>query len=276
MFTHHADKFGHSRVSHRQSKSILTKASGFIKPYDYTLNPYAGCTFGCSYCYAAFFAQTEAAQSNWGYWVEVKANALELLKKKRKRPLTDKTIYMSSVTDPYQPIEKQLGLTRAILQELVDYHQPKLVIQTRGTLIERDIDLLKQLEFVQVNMTVTTDDEAVRKAFESLCPSTEKRLKTIQIVHEAGIAACVTMTPLLPLQAPDSFADKLVATGVQKFVVQDFHAGKVRFAAGTGEQAQQLAQSMQWDTGAYRIAVDVLRSKLPRLIEGQAGFVPEW
>src|SRR5690606_39089742 len=107
---------------------ILTKASGFINGFDYTLNPYSGCTFGCTYCYAAFFSPDPDKQNDWGKWVEIKDNALELLYKKRKRPLIDKTIYISSVTDPYQPIEKQLGLTRAILSELLNYHQVRIVI----------------------------------------------------------------------------------------------------------------------------------------------------
>jgi DNA repair photolyase len=81
------------QVTQRTAKSILSKASGFISAFDYTLNPYSGCTFGCTYCYAAFFAKDPECQHTWGDWVEVKENALALLQKKRKRPLIDKTIY---------------------------------------------------------------------------------------------------------------------------------------------------------------------------------------
>ncbi|MEZ4617264.1 MAG: radical SAM protein [Caldilineaceae bacterium] len=133
--------------------------------YDYTLNPYSGCIFGCTYCYAAFFARERGAQENWGKWLNIKENALELLKVKRKRPLIGKTIYMSSVTDPYQPVEKKLELTRQLLEELLRFHRIKLVIQTRSPLVTRDIDLLQRFESVQVNMTVTTDSETVRRTF---------------------------------------------------------------------------------------------------------------
>lgn len=272
----HHERYGHSGVKRKMARSILTKASGFVDAYDYTLNSYSGCAFGCSYCYAAFFARTDEQQADWGYWVEVKENALELLRKKRKRPLTDKTIYMSSVTDPYQPIEKKLGLTRALLEELLTYHQPNLVIQTRGTLITRDLDLLTQFENVQVNMTVTTDDKTIRKAFEPLCPSTDQRLETIRQVHAAGVQAAVTLTPLLPLRDPVAFAAQLRETGIRYFVVQQFHVGKTRFAAGTGDEAQRLAADMGWDDAAYQHAVAVLRATLPEVHEGKAGFKPRF
>ena len=104
-------KLGKSRVEYKAASGILTKASGFISAFDYTLNPYSGCTFGCTYCYAAFFARSRERVDNWGYWVQVKENALDLLRRKRKKTLKGKTIYMSSVTDPYQPIERELELT---------------------------------------------------------------------------------------------------------------------------------------------------------------------
>lgn len=263
-------------TSYQQAKSILTKPSGFIGMFDFTLNPYSGCRFGCHYCYAAFFARTEAKQEDWGRWLEVKENALDLLKRKRKRPLIDKTIYMSSVTDPYQPIEGRLGLTRSLLQELIDYHRVRLVIQTRGTLVTRDIDLLRQFEHIQVNMTVTTDDETVRKAFEPTCPPNPHRLEAIQQIHAAGIPTAITMTPLLPVRDPAEFAETLRQTGVPRFVVQYFHVTRSRFVAGTGEKARQLCEAMGWTEARYEAVCAVLRAALPDVREGQAGFVPYW
>ncbi|MFN8374811.1 MAG: radical SAM protein [Anaerolineae bacterium] len=263
-------------IQHRQASSILSKATGFIGSYDYTLNPYSGCAFGCAYCYAAFFARTTAEQETWGQWVLVKDNALELLRKKRKRPLLEQTLYMSSVTDPYQPIERKLELTRALLQELLEYHRVRLVVQTRSPLVMRDIDLLKQFAFVRVNMTVTTDDEDVRKAFEPTCPPNARRLEAIAAVSAAGIPTAITMTPLLPVGNPEAFARALLATGAQKFVVQDFHVTKTRFVAGTGGPALKLAQQMGWNDGQYQRVKSILRAALPNLYEGQAGFVPEW
>ncbi len=155
--------------------------------YDFTLNPYSGCSFGCTYCYAAFFSKTPERRDTWGYWVDVKENALTVLRRMRT-PLHDKTIYMSSVTDPYQPIERKLGLVRSLLEELVR-HQPRLVVQTRSSLVTRDIDLFRQFDHVQVNMTVTTDSERVRRAFEPHCSTNRKRLEAISTVKRSGMCA---------------------------------------------------------------------------------------
>ncbi|MCY4618545.1 MAG: radical SAM protein, partial [Chloroflexi bacterium] len=87
------------------AQQILTRGAGYLSDYDYSLNPYVGCAFGCSYCYAAFFAPFDK-QESWGDWVRVKQNAAAKLTRMR-RSLEGKTIYMSSATDPYQPIERR-------------------------------------------------------------------------------------------------------------------------------------------------------------------------
>ena len=161
-------RLGKAEVRHASFREILTSASGFISSYDYTLNPYAGCTYGCTYCYAAAFTRTDAERDAWGRWVTVKENALERLGRWRGR-LAGRRIYMSSVTDPYQPIERKLELTRRLLEGLAS-ERVKLVVQTRSLDVVRDVDLLKRLENeggnAQVNMTVTTDDERLRTTFE--------------------------------------------------------------------------------------------------------------
>ncbi|MDZ4763306.1 MAG: radical SAM protein [Chloroflexota bacterium] len=267
-------KSGRTTLNFKQSKSILTPASGFISGFDFTLNPYSGCAFGCTYCYAAFFATTQRQQDDWGKWIDVKENALDLLKSLRRKPLTDKTIYMSSVTDPYQPIERELGLTRALLEELAAHHRVHLVVQTRGTLVTRDADLFPKFLSARVNLSITTDDETVRKVFEPACASIPQRLKAARDLRAAGVPVCITMTPLLPVRDADTFAEQLLATGADRFVVQPFHAGKARFAAGTGLAARQFAESFGWDDARYEQVAATLRARLPNLKEGKAGFLP--
>ena len=255
-----------------EAKSILSKASGFIDAFDYTLNPYRGCVFGCSYCYAKFSFSNNRSQQEWGQWVEVKRNAVELLHK--KRDLQHARIYMSSVTDPYQPVEREFRLTRGLLEALLP-HQPRLVIQTRSPLVSRDGDLLAQFEHCRVHMTVGTDDDAIRRDFEPGCASVEQRLEALSKLRSAGVETAVTATPLLPLRDPLSFSRRLRSLGVGRLVVQFFHAGNAGWgAARTGSEAWTTAQIYGWDSAAYLQAVEALRSEWPDLLEGQAGFIP--
>ena len=164
----HRYRLGHADVEDAPVRDILTRATGFMDAYDFTLNPYAGCSFGCTYCYAAFFSHSTEKRDSWGRWVGVKENAVERLRN-RRGSLDGKRIYMSSVTDPYQPVERERKLTRGLL-EILARHRPKLVVQTRSPDVVRDADLFREIVAhggrVQVNMTVTTDDEDVRRTFE--------------------------------------------------------------------------------------------------------------
>jgi len=140
--------------------------------------------------------------------------------------------------------------------------------------LTRDLDLLRRFPAVRVNMTVTTDDEAVRKVFEPVCASIERRLAAISEVQATGIPACITLTPLLPIADPAAFAERLKATGVERFVTQYLHAERGQFVAGTRSAGVALCHERDWDQAAYQRTVDVLRAALPHLAEGRDGFVP--
>ncbi len=255
--------------------------------YDFTLNPYMGCSFGCTYCYAAFFSHTKEARDAWGQWVVVKENAVKLLERRRTGALDGKRIYMSSVTDPYQPVERELNLTRGLLQVLAERHKPKLVVQTRSPDVVRDCDLFRAIEDnggrVQVNMTVTTDDEDIRRTFEPSCPANPVRLQAIAEVKAAGIDSCITLTPLLLVSDPEGFVERLLETKVEKFIVQPFHFHRGKFVATTRESAVGLmAKKLNCSRSAfrekyldhYRMCFEVLESKLPELGQGKDGFMP--
>ena len=285
-------KVGQSAVSYAPTKQILTKATGFMDAYDFTLNPYSGCSFGCTYCYAAFFSGSARSRHTWGEWVKVKENAVELMDRHRPGYLDGKLIYMSSVTDPYQPIERKLGITQRILEIMAEEgrHKPKLVIQTRSPDVVRDTGLFKQIERnggrVRVNMTVTTDDEDIRRTFEPSCPSNAVRLSAIGQVNDAGIDTCITMTPLVWVNDPYAFADSLLATGVENFISQPFHFKRGKFLAGTRDRAFTLMaeklgctlEAFRKDQSIYmtryKEALDVFKSRLPNLGEGKDGFSP--
>ncbi len=275
----------------KTSGPILTKATGFMDAYDYTLNPYSGCTFGCTYCYAAFFSPDQAKRDSWGQWVTVKKNAVSKLSNMRTS-LDGKLIYMSSVTDPYQPIERQTDLTRKLVEVLAEpRHGPKLVVQTRSPDVTRDIKLFQKIEEnggrVQVNMTVTTDDEDIRRTFEPSCPNNTVRLRAIKEVQADGVQSCITMTPLLLVDDPVKFADDLLDTGVRRFIIQPFHFTRGKFVANTREEAARLmADKLDCDTDdfvpaymrSYKTTEQIIRDRLAAegipLGEGKDGFKP--
>ncbi len=263
-----------SDITRARASTILTPGSGFMDEFDYTMNPYSGCAFGCTYCYAAFFSRSETDRVEWGNWVRAKENALELLIKYRKKSLDGKSIYISSVTDPYQPVERELMLTRSLLAELAAYHKPRVVIQTRSPLISRDVDIIKTIPRLQVNMTVTTDSEKVRRVFEPYCPSNALRLKTVRDLVSQGIGVCITLTPLLPIENPNEFAAQLMDTGATKFIIQPFHGEKGKFVAGTRDKAVHLIREMNWTMERYNKVFEVLVGKLPNLGVGKNGFAP--
>lgn len=280
-------RIGETAIQYKPARAVLTRATGFMDAYDFTLNPYSGCSFGCTYCYAAFFSRTKQGRDTWGKWVDVKENAVELMDRRRVGSLDGKLIYMSSVTDPYQPVERDLELTRKILEIMAERHKPKLVVQTRSPDVARDVDLFQQIEAnggrVQVNMTVTTDDEDVRGTFEPFCPSNMVRLKAIKEVNYAGVETCITMTPLLLVSQPYAFVESLLETGVQKFIAQPFHFARGKFVASTRERAFDLmAEKLGCELSEfqdtylehYRRVFEVLSDRLPNLGEGKDGFKP--
>lgn len=288
---HIPDRVGKTTVGRSQPRTLITRGSGFVDRYDGVINPFIGCSFGCEYCYASNFASSEQMQEAWGSWVNAKTNIYQQIDGLAKGSLNGKAIYMATATDPYQPLERQALATRVVIESLVD-RQPrvKLVIQTRSPLVERDIDLFHELTAgggrLQVNMTVTTDDDDVRRKFEPGCPTNHARLKTVDRLAQEGVQTCITMTPLLPLRNPVDFGNQLLDTGCRRFIIQGFHAAQQpgkRFVRGTDARAprhleehyeRQGPQAVQAYQHEYSRNREVLRSMLPQLGEGKPGFAP--
>ncbi len=255
------------------SRSIFSPATGFIQRggFDWTCNPYLGCSFGCVYCYAMFLPQNRRPKEDWGKWFQAKANAVELAKKHGPK-IAGQALYLSSVTDPYLSTERSLQLTRGILEAILP-HQPRLLVQTRGPLVTRDLDLLKQFRSLRVNMSIPTDSEAVRQAFEPKAPPLERRWDAIQQVRAAGVPVGICVTPMLPLDDPAAFVGRLVAFRPNVLVVQDFHDSHGGFGADTGPQARRLLAESSWSIADYRRVQAALAEEV-EVFEGEAGFFP--
>ena len=255
------------------AKSIFSPATGYILRggFDWTCNPYVGCSFGCTYCYAMFLPQNRRPKEDWGRWFQAKINAVELARKQAPK-VAGQAVYMSSVTDPYLPAERSLQLTRGILEALIP-HQPRLLVQTRGPLVVRDFDLLKQFRAVRINMSIPTDSEEVRLVFEPKAPPLERRWQAATAAHSAGLPVGICVTPMLPLENADAFVRRLVEFKPDVLVVQDFHDSGGAFGADTGAAAKRLLSERVWTVKQYEECIARIQVQTA-VYEGESGFFP--
>jgi DNA repair photolyase len=189
-------------VKETQAKSILNKSQIF----DYCVNPYTGCQINCRYCYARLFMKRYSGHKEpWGEFVDVKINAPEVLRKQLQRARRG-TVWISSVCDPYQPLEAKYQLTRGCLKELLEKQFP-VNIQTKSKLVLRDLDLLKHFKEMEVGFTITTNDENIARSFEPGAASVAERLGALKELHSSGIKTFAFIGPLLPGKPEKLVAD---------------------------------------------------------------------
>ncbi len=175
-------------------KSILSRSK--IADVDYSINPYTGCEHGCAYCYARFMGPRTGHREEWGGFVDIKINAPQTLSKDLTRSRKG-LVLLSSVTDPYQPLEERYELTRQILKRLLEQRYPVSIL-TKSALVERDLDLLRRFEDCQVGFTVTALDERVRKAFEPHSSPPKDRFNALRKLSRNGVQTYVFIAPALP------------------------------------------------------------------------------
>jgi DNA repair photolyase len=181
------------KIREVRAKSILNKS----KIFDYCVNPYTGCQVNCRYCYASLFMRRYSGHSEpWGGFVDIKVNAPELLRKQVARAKKG-TVWLSSVCDPYQPLEKTYRLTRQCLEILAEARFP-VNIQTKMTLVLRDLDIIQRFEEIEVGMTLTTDDERIAWMFEPGASPVGERIAALDKIHSRGIRTFAFVGPLLP------------------------------------------------------------------------------
>lgn len=193
------------KIREIEVKSVLTKSR--IPTVPYVVNPYTGCGHGCRYCYATFMRRFTGHAEPWGDFVDIKVNAPEVLDRQLRRARKD-VVLLSSVCDPYQPLEKKYKITRRCLEVLLRHGFP-VDILTKSDLVLRDLDLLKQFKRATVGWSITTDDEDIKKIFEPGSPPISARLKAAQIFHDAGIETYAFIGPILPMN-PEILGENLI------------------------------------------------------------------
>ena len=186
------------------AKTILSKSG--IPGADYCLNPYTGCSHACLYCYASFMKRFTGHTEPWGTFVDIKTNAPEVLQRQLKRAVKGSVI-ISSVTDAYQPLEGKYKITRQCLEILLQHGFP-VDILTKSPLVLRDMDIIRQFKDIEVGITVTTDDDKIRKIFEPKAPPIESRIHALKTLHKNGIRTYAFIGPVLPMD-PEALCERL-------------------------------------------------------------------
>jgi len=177
-----------------QAKSALNR-SGIVKG-GWCLNPYGGCTHACRYCYAVFMKKFYRETAPWGEFVIVKENVLGLLDREleRRRP---SEVWLSSVTDCYQPIEARLRLTRGCVERLAA-RGFEVSVLTKSPLVVRDLDVLVPGK-ARVGITITTDRDEVARLFEERIAPPSKRIEALKALSDAGLETHAFVGPALPM-----------------------------------------------------------------------------
>ena len=186
-----------------RSESIVSENNSPDLGFRFSLNPYRGCSHGCSYCYAR--PTHEYLGFNAGLDFEtkimVKRDCAKLFSKwLSRKSWIPEPIMMSGVTDPYQPAEKQFRLTRSCLEVAIEFNQPMRLI-TKNAMIVRDTDLLQELaakELVQTTISITSLDQSLTRLMEPRTSSPEARLRAVRTLSEAGIPVNVNTAPIVP------------------------------------------------------------------------------
>src|SRR5919201_530816 len=185
------------------TKSIITRNNSPDVGFETSLNPYRGCEHGCIYCYARPTHEYLGFSAGLDFEskIMVKTNAPELLRRELESPRWQpQTLVLSGVTDPYQPVERKLQITRGCLEVLAKFRNPVAII-TKNHLVTRDIDILRELaacNAAAVNVSVTSLDPNLQRVLEPRTTSPQGRLDAIRLLRQAKIPVGVMVAPIIP------------------------------------------------------------------------------
>jgi DNA repair photolyase len=208
------------------ARSILNRTKPNL-PFQWTINPYRGCEFGCHYCYARYTHEFMGMEDGRDFESKIyaKAAAPEILRRELRRLNRADHIAIGTATDPYQPAEKRFGRTRAILEVFANEKGRCLSITTKSDLVVRDIDVLREVacrNVLSINITITTLNRRLARLMEPRAPRPDLRLAAVRALTGSGIAAGVFPNPILPMitdseECLDALAQAARLAGAQYF-----------------------------------------------------------
>lgn len=192
-------------VEYRELRTLhlLTRCASPRVPFDWTINPYRGCEFGCKYCYARYTHEfLEYRESDdFERLIFAKSWDADSFRRELRQVKVSQWIALGTVTDPYQPAERQFGLTRRLLEVFAGQSGYNLGITTKSDLIARDAGVLARIarrNQVRVTLTVTTANPALARLLEPLAPRPELRFAALRTLSQAGVTCGAAVSPLMP------------------------------------------------------------------------------
>jgi DNA repair photolyase len=259
-------------------RSILNKCDSSRVPFEWTINPYRGCEFACKYCYARYTHEyMELEGSEFEKKIFVKQNAATLLtqdvarKYSYQRPGAEdgrpEHIAIGTATDPYQPAEREYGVTRACLEELAKREGLSVSVITKSNQVVRDIDVLQRIAArseLSLNITVTTLRSRLARLLEPRAPRPDLRLDAVKQLHNAGLRVGVSASPLIPGITDGEGELEAVAAAAKEAGAQWFFSGVLFLMPSSA-----------------RIFLPFVREKFPKLAKqydqwyGKNGYAPE-
>ena len=193
-----------TQMTMEAANTIITRKTSSDIPYGRSINPYKGCEHGCIYCFARPGHTYLGLSAGLDFETRLfaKPNAAALLEAEFSKPgYRPQLIQLGANTDPYQPVERELKITRSILEVFARYRHPVSII-TKSALITRDLDILESMAargLAAVGVSVTTLDGKLARTLEPRAPRPDIRLATIRRLTDAGIPAIVMAAPMIPV-----------------------------------------------------------------------------
>jgi DNA repair photolyase len=215
-----------------QCKSALAESA----LADWCINCYVGCEHGCRYCYARYMKRFTAHNEPWGDFVDVRVNAPEVLAREVRRKKRGR-VFLSSVCDGWQPLEREFQVTRGCLRILVESGWPVCVL-TKSALVRRDLDLLEKASDSDLGVTVTAADEKVREKIEPCASATAERLDALAEAGKRGIEVWAFLGPFIPgLTDTQENIEWLIAR-VAPLPITHFYVDRLNFRSGVASSVR--------------------------------------
>lgn len=244
---------------------VVTKST--FKGYDWCLNPYVGCQFGCRYCYVRFFIRDP--NRPWGEFVRRRAHLSTQLPKELPA-IAGSRLVLGTMTDPYQPEERKHRLTRAALGQILAMQKPlaKVGIFTRSPIVLDDAATIAKLPRARVHFSITPFTRDIMTKIEGIPVRTEARWQTIRALRDAGVRIHVNVAPAIPVVSDaltEEYCGQMADIGVSEFFVDPMQAYSDSFAAlgqaMAGDPAWPKVEAIMTDKAKYQAWKDRYKSE---------------